>query len=137
MLKQRILTAIVLVALLLAFLFAPYPASLGFFALVIAIAAWEWGGLAALSSGGRLVYALVIVGLMGLCAWQLMAGPTIDARLVRDVLGAACAAWAILLLWVLSYPGSASIWGSRPALLVLGAIITVPAWVGLAYLRVQ
>ena len=45
MLKQRILTALVLVAILLAFLFAPYTASLAFFAVVIVLAAWEWGGL--------------------------------------------------------------------------------------------
>lgn len=137
MLKQRIITAIILVAILLAFLFAPVPASLAFFALVITLAAWEWGGLVPYAGAGRVVYALVIAGLLAACWWLLLDGATIRVHAVRDILGGACAAWAVLLLWVITYPGSAAIWGTRPALTVLGVVVLVPAWVGLAYLRLQ
>ena len=53
MLKQRIITALCLAAVLLAFLFAPAAASLLFFAVVVTIAAWEWADLAALSGKRR------------------------------------------------------------------------------------
>jgi len=137
MLRQRVITAIVLVAILLAFLFAPFAASLAFFALVITLAGWEWGGLVPFASAGRLLYALVIAALLGGCWWLLLDGARIDAHAARDILGGACAVWAILLLWVITYPGSAAIWGTRPALVALGIVVLVPAWVGLAYLRLH
>lgn len=137
MLKQRIITAICLVALLLAFLFATPDASLAFFALVIVIAAWEWGRLAFLDGKGQILFALVVALFLILCWWRLVDGASIDVFTVREILGAACVVWAILLLWVLSYPGSAAFWGSRARLLVLGLVVLVPAWAGLAFLRLQ
>ena len=137
MLRQRVITAIVLVAILLAFLFAPFAASLAFFALVITLAGWEWGGLVPFASAGRVLYALVIAALLGGCWWLLLDGDRIDMHAARDILGGACVVWAILLLWVITYPGTAAIWGTRPALVVLGILVLVPAWVGLAFLRLH
>ena len=130
MLRQRVITAIVLVAILLAFLFAPFAASLAFFALVITLAGWEWGGLVPFASAGRVLYALVIAALLGGCWWLLLDGDRIDIHAARDILGGACVVWAILLLWVITYPGSAAIWGTRPALVVVGIVVLVPACVG-------
>ena len=71
MLKQRVITALVLSAVLLAFLFAPAVVSLLFFTAVVTIAAWEWAGLAAMTGNSRLVYALAVAILIGL-AWTLL-----------------------------------------------------------------
>ena len=66
MLKQRIITGLCLAVVLLVFLFAPAPASLVFFAVVVTIAAWEWADLAALSGNKRIYYAVAMAVLIGL-----------------------------------------------------------------------
>lgn len=137
MLKQRVITAICLALVFLGFLFAPAPASILFFSLVVAIAAWEWADMASLSSPMRVPYAIVVALAMAACwAWLGVQGE-MEIYAVRTVLGWACAAWAILLLWVMGYPGSAAIWGSVPSRIFLGFVVLVPAWLGLVFLRQQ
>jgi phosphatidate cytidylyltransferase len=137
MLKQRVITALCLAAVLLSFLFAPAVVSLLFFAAVVTIAAWEWAGLAALAGRARAVYALGMAALIALCWWLLLPEGEIDALAVRQLLGWGCAGWALLLLWVMAYPGSTGIWGSVPSRIVLGVVVLLPAWIGLAYLRLD
>lgn len=137
MLKQRIITGLCLAALLLAFLFAPAPVSLSFFAVIVCVAAWEWGGLAALEGSQRFLYAALAAVLIALCGWLLSTDGQMDVLAVRRLLGWACAVWAVLLLWVMGYPGSAAIWGGRVSRVILGLLVLVPAWVGLAYLRLE
>jgi phosphatidate cytidylyltransferase len=63
MLKTRILTAVLLLAVFLPALFwlpEPYWALL--MALVAAVAAWEWGGLAGLQARGRLAFGALMLG---------------------------------------------------------------------------
>jgi phosphatidate cytidylyltransferase len=130
-----VITGLFLAAMLLVFLFASPTASMLFFALAIVIASWEWAGLAGIVGKGRLAYALGIALGLVLC-WMLMwQDGQIDILEVRLLLGWACAGWALLLLWVLGYPGSAGIWGSRPARAVLGVLVLLSAWIGLAFLR--
>ena len=137
MLKQRVITALILVAILLAFLFAPAVASILFFTVVVTTAAWEWAGLASLTGNSRLLYALAVAILIGL-AWTLLTNQgQFDGLAVRQVLGWGCAGWAVMLLWVLGYPGSAAIWGGAGRRAVLGLAVLLPAWVGLAYLRLE
>lgn len=137
MLKQRVITALCLAALLLFFLFYSPTAALVFFALMVAIAAWEWAGLAAIEDRGRWVYAAAVgLALLGAWSWIWSAGQ-IDIYRVRQLLGWACAGWAVLLLWVLSYPGSTAIWGGRAVRAAMGFLVLVPAWVGLAFLRFE
>jgi phosphatidate cytidylyltransferase len=135
MLKQRVITALCLAALLLFFLFYSPTAALVFFAVMVTIAAWEWAGLSGIQGSGRLVYAAAMV-LGVLWAWSWIGGDgQVDIYRVRQLLGWACAGWAVLLLWVLGYPGSAAIWGGRALRGALGFLVLVPAWVGLAFLR--
>jgi phosphatidate cytidylyltransferase len=137
MLKERVLTALVLVTLVLVFLFAPAPWTLGFFALVMLIAAWEWAGLAGLAANMRVGYAgLVALGVVG-SYLALVSEGRVDLAAVRAILGAACVGWAVLLLWVKTYPGSAAIWGSVPVRACLGLLVLLSAWVALIYLRLQ
>jgi len=83
MLKARVITALLLVAGLFAVLFLlPAPASSFVFAIIAALAGWEWAGLMKASPLARLVYAvalllacLSVVWLDGqLLLWQLSAG---------------------------------------------------------------
>ncbi len=137
MLKQRVITALCLAALLLFFLFYSPTAALVFFALMVTLAAWEWAGLAGIEGRGRSTYAAAMI-LAVFLAWSwIWDGGQVDIYRVRQLLGWACAGWAVLLLWVLGYPGSATIWGSRGMRAALGFLVLVPAWVGLAFLRFE
>lgn len=68
MLRARVITALILLAALLGVLFLlPPPAVAAAFALVAALAAWEWAGLMRIDMPGRVMYAAVVT----LFCWQI------------------------------------------------------------------
>lgn len=71
MLKQRVITAVILLAILLPALFAPHSLPFNLIVLVMVTAAgWEWGRLNHLSPRGALATAAVML-LLGVATWQL------------------------------------------------------------------
>ncbi|MBN48100.1 MAG: phosphatidate cytidylyltransferase [Spongiibacteraceae bacterium] len=140
MLKQRVITAVALAVpllLLLGFL-EPVPLMV-LFAVIVLASAWEWSTLSGISAPGlKALYTLTIAGLMGLL---FLFGNLLDvvpnSELVREVLHAATLWWAIALLWVMGYPGSARLWGSTAVRALMGAVVLVPTWLALCYLRLQ
>lgn len=129
MLRTRILTAAVLACILLAGLFLlPPPWTVLAFGVVFAIGAWEWSGFGGLRAvAPRIGYAAGISLLM-YAAWRWTAVP---AHLLL-LLGAACAWWALALLWLSLAPAR-----HHPALvLVCGLLVLVPAFIALARLQV-
>lgn len=135
MLKQRVITALVLAAIFLAFLFAKATLTLQFFAVMVLIAAWEWGRMSSLGAVGRVFYVLLAGLLIGYAAIAMDGIYGIDNAFVSSVLLWACMAWAVFLLWVTSYPRSAIVWGTRGVRAFMGIMVLVPAWLGVAYLR--
>lgn len=142
MLKQRVITAIIItVAFISALLFlSPYSFSL-VMAVVVAYAAWEWSDLSSLSNKAiRLLYALSVVALLALSGYALglsipisRPGPlNLDAS--KSLMAWLVPWWAIALLWVQGYPSSAVIWGSCWIRGVLGYLVLVPAWLALVIL---
>ncbi len=97
MLKQRIITAIILLVVLLGALLAPgHQAFSLLMALAIACAAWEWARLSGFSGVANILWALVAVAgclLMGLAGWQLQATPAATALVT-----------VVSLLWLLATP---------------------------------
>ena len=140
MLKQRVLTALVVAGLLIAAVFTLSPEWLAaIFALVVLLAAWEWAELAALNSLAARGAYLVVIGLaLGAAAEYCgLSGNPVSPTAVRDLLVVACTWWALALLWVLSYPGSAIVWGSRLARCLIGLPVLIGPWLGLVWLRDQ
>ncbi len=132
MLRQRIITALVLLAILLPALFYPTPWPFCAVALLMIVAgAWEWGRLNALSSGASL--ALAGLGLlMCLGAW---AAGWLQTPL-QPLWTAAGAAWVLLGGWlvrrgVAGWPGI-----PRPVRLVGGLLALWLAWLAVAQARV-
>ena len=67
MLKARVITALILVAVLLGVLFLlPAPVVAAAFGLVAVLAAWEWAGLMRIDMPGRVMYG----GVVSLFCWQ-------------------------------------------------------------------
>ncbi len=129
MLKQRIMTALVLAPVALAGVFLLPPVGFSWFvALIILIGAWEWGGLAGLSSqAGR----LSCVALTAAVLWLAMAGGE------TAILCAALLWWCVAFWLVKSYPESGRWCQSKIVRLVIMLAVLVPAWIGLRVLKVN
>lgn len=123
MLKARVITALLLIAGLLSvlFLLPPSLAALAFIP-VVALGAWEWGGLLKAGPTPRRVYAAV-AAFGCLLAW-------LTAKLSFPLLwGLAAGFWlCIVPLWL---------WRGWPVLrlgYLIGLVVLLPAWAGLAAL---
>jgi phosphatidate cytidylyltransferase len=137
MLKQRIITAVVIVLGLsaaLAYLSAPLMAV--FFGVAVLMAAWEWADMCSITKPiGRAAYVLLCLLLMIAVYWRTGLFGEHNAEATREIFLVAGLWWAIALLWVKSYPQSAGLWGSKPMRGLIGILVLVPAWLSLSYLR--
>ncbi|MGH8228413.1 MAG: phosphatidate cytidylyltransferase [Steroidobacteraceae bacterium] len=130
MLKTRIVTAAVLVALLLAVVLClPPRATLVLFTAIVLAGAWEWSAfLRDPSATLRVLYVVAVAVLLRL-AWWFMATPQGTAA----VIGAAVLWWVVALLWVIFAPHRAARWSAALA----GWLALVPAWAALMRLRLD
>jgi phosphatidate cytidylyltransferase len=129
MLKQRIITALILLPIALGgfFLLNGWAFAL-FIGAVVTLGAWEWARLAGLEAQPqRVAYALVVAG--------LICGAYLVPALAPWLLGAAVLWWLLATLLVLSYPGSSRYWGGLPGKLLIGLLILLPAWQGLVQFK--
>lgn len=130
MLKQRIITALVLAPLALAGIFyLPYAQFQWFVGAIIVLAAWEWGNFCNLKpAAGPCLYAAAMGALIPLVVWleQLCPG---------GLLWLAAAFWVLAMVWVLGYPASAASWGSRPVRGLIGCLVLLPTWQALITLK--
>ncbi|WP_286695872.1 phosphatidate cytidylyltransferase [Spongiibacter sp. UBA1325] len=137
MLKQRIITAVVIVAALLAAMAYLSAGQLSLlFAGIVLVAAWEWADLSDLRPQvARLAYVLVIGALIASVYALLGDVASWSTAALQELFVAACVWWAVALLWVKGYPVSAGLWGSRPVRIVMGVAVLLPTWLALSYLR--
>lgn len=132
MLKQRVITAIVLLAILLPALFYQTPLPFNLLALLlIGAAAWEWGRLNQLSQTGALTLSGLCLLACGLSWW----GGLLAQRL--PLLWAVAGAFWVLAGGALLRVGVAG-WPRIPRLLRLlgGLIILWLAWLAIAQARI-
>ncbi|TXS92091.1 phosphatidate cytidylyltransferase [Parahaliea maris] len=136
MLKQRVLTALVMAALFLsAMALLPLPGLALFFAAAVALGAWEWAPLADWRSPvGRVLFVLLNLGLLAGLYVYCDLGARPQRAQVQPVLGLACLWWSFLMLWVKGYPSSALLWRSFAARTVMGMLVMGFAWVAAVYL---
>ena len=140
MLKQRVITVIVLAVLFLAALFGLSSMHFPWFvALVVVIGAWEWAGLASCAARWqRFVYAVFIALLLLVAGYAAgLGGLVLNLAAIKILLVIACAWWALALLLVQGYPSSALLWGNPALRLVMGVLVLVPTWLAVAYVRYQ
>jgi phosphatidate cytidylyltransferase len=122
MLRVRILTASLLAAGLLFGLFSlPAAGTVVMFAVVFALAAWEWSGFGALESrGARLAYTGAVAALLA-SAWRWSG----DSSHLLLLLRVACLWWVSAFLWVTFAPAR-----HEPVLALLcGIPVLVPPFV--------
>ncbi|WP_040975995.1 phosphatidate cytidylyltransferase [Necropsobacter massiliensis] len=143
MLKQRVLSAIVLIAIVFAvlFLFSPFYFALAV-AAVVTLGIWEWTQFARVKIG---FWRLLISGLAGAFLFLWMFGEADYLNVGRVFTGYAQPLLLLSVLWwlvalgfVLSYPNSAKIWGKSALLQFVFALLTlIPFLVGVLRLRLD
>ena len=129
MLKQRIITALILLPIALCGFFLLDGANFALFiGLVVTLGAWEWARLAGLMAQPlRIAYAAVVAGALMLLY--------ILPELAPWVLGAAVIWWGLATWLVLTYPRSSELWASAACRLLIGLLVLLPAWQGLVLLK--
>lgn len=140
MLKQRIITAIILSFVFLAVLFGlPSEGFSAFLAIVVAVAAWEWSHLSGFDRRWqRALYILITLLVMAACGyWAELHNDAWNTDALRALLLCAVAFWGFALLWVQSYPSSALLWSARPLRLIMGLFVLVPTWLSVTYIHAR
>jgi phosphatidate cytidylyltransferase len=134
MLRDRVITAIALVAALLAALLWLPPFGWAVLAAaVVALAAWEWAGFARVRPGRRMAYAIFTAG-AGLAVAKAsgLADGGVGVLALAPVYCVALAFWVVAApLWLARRPAH------PPAILVLavGWIVLLPTFLALVQLR--
>lgn len=142
MLKQRVITALILSAVFVAALFYVPLFSL-FIIVVMLIGAWEWANLAGFERvWQRVAYLLVTVASIAGTAFYLefsFFSPALHLRPdhLQQLLLIGCGWWAVALLLVQGYPSSAILWGHRLVRGVLGLVILTVTAIAFIYVRSQ
>ncbi len=131
MLRQRVITALLLIPLVVWAIFGlPSWALAMVLGALVLLGAWEWTRLIPLASlPARLIYLLLVAVALA-AAWRL-------SRVHPELLLAAAALWWLAATaWVLCYPGAQA--GTRSASVVkwvCGFLTLVPAWAALTILH--
>lgn len=133
MLKERVLTALVLLPLVIWCIFGAqqgvaFPILAG---VMVLIGAWEW---TAMMRWSALPARAGFVALVALCLWRLD-GVALDD--LAPLLLLASAFWLLALRWVTRYPAGAEGWDRTPVLVPVGLLLLVPTWAGLVQLHAQ
>lgn len=129
MLKQRIITALVLLPIALGGFFLLDGGVFALFiGLVVSLGGWEWARLAGFDAQpARIGYAALVAALL----FVLYQAPV----LAPWVLAVGILWWVAATLLVLGYPGSSRYWGGPAGKLVIGLLILLPAWQGLVLFK--
>ena len=126
MLKQRIITALILIPIAISGIFLLPPVEFAIFVgAVLTIAAWEWANLAGYEGYARFVYAAVIAALLAGAYWLPPMVPLI----------AGIAWWCVALVLVVRYPNLTRLWSTVAVRACLGVVILIPGFVSLVQLK--
>jgi len=129
-LKQRILTALILAPIMIGgIFFLPISEFMVFIGVIATLGAWEWANLSGLQNMvGRVAYAGLVGGL--LCGLHLF-----DLEQEAELLYVAFAWWLLAFALVITHPKAVSIWGSSVVRLIMGIVIIVPMWIGFVQIK--
>ena len=144
MLKQRVISAIVLIALVFTalFLFSPYYFALAL-GVVVVLGVWEWTQFFNFKQPTFWRYAITGLSAAFLFLWIYGEGNYLDAGRVfelyaQPILLGAVIWWLVALFFVVTYPKSSVIWGKHSVLQFLFCFFTlIPFLIGVLLLRLD
>lgn len=128
MLRQRVITALLLVPLVLLVIFwVPHQLTMAVLVVLVALAAWEWAAFPGFTRhSARLAYS------GGVCACLLAIWAYgVDRSELDGLLYVAILWWGVALLWVVAAPSRVN----RAAAALAGVLVLVPVWLALVRLH--
>lgn len=139
MLKERVITALLLLPLVLWCVFGgvalAFPA---FAALIILAAAWEWTAMMRLSATpARLGFVALVAALLWHLKDQALSTGSAGIDAIGPLMAGASVFWLSALVWVRRYPADTQRWDRPFLMLAMGLLLLVPTWVGLVQLHGQ
>ena len=127
MLKQRVITAIALVAVLLGVMLGlPPVGTVWLLTLIMLIGAWEWAGFI---GNGSAPLRAVFTGTVALALAAAFYLQAVVPGFVQGVLACAIGWWFLAFLWVTMAPTKVS----APAAALAGLFALVPSWLALVH----
>lgn len=128
MLRERVITALVLAALVLAVIFLlPHVATMAALSLLIVAAAWEWSAFPRFTQhSARLVYVGFVAACIAGTWWFGVEREEMDRLVLAALLW-----WVFALIWVSVAPAQVN----RTTAAGAGLLVLVPAWLALARLH--
>jgi phosphatidate cytidylyltransferase len=139
-LKQRVITAVLLLVALIAAttLLSSFYFSL-FVAGVILVAAWEWAGLVSPDREIAKLPYLVSIAVMLVGSFFLLGiSPnvqSIDGFRASLVLMLGLLFWLISLFLLSGYPENSKLWNDESKIALMGVLVLIPAFVGIVVLK--
>ena len=133
MLKQRIVTAVILAVLFVtAMTLISAPVFSTLVMLAIMVAGWEWSGLTKINSGrARAVFMLTLLAVLLVANHQLDVYGDFDQQLSYQICLFALVLWAICFLWIQGYPSSTILWGRSLVIAGIGLVFLLATWIAL------
>lgn len=142
MLKQRVITALILAPLaLIAILFLPLHGFQITIALIVALGAWEWANLTGLTiTIFKMVYTAIVLGTCVLLAYLVPVEQIWYQGQLNDIykiiLQIAGAWWFISLIMITAYPKYTDFWRTSVKWRgFFGLLTLIPTWVAVVSLR--
>ena len=143
MLKQRIITALILApAAISAIFYLPITYFAGLLMAIITIGAWEWARLMGMTNTvQRLSYALITSALVALLwfalpvdeTWLVISGLQVE---ITSLLWLSVLWWFFAALLMFFYPKSNAFWANNKFIIaVFGWLTLVPTWLAFMVLR--
>lgn len=127
MLKQRVITALILAPLVLASIFfLPKDYFALFMAVGLLIGAWEWSNIMKLEQMPARIGYVAAIGVLFWFGYDWPASWVFSVGFLF---------WLVALYWVTHYPDKDSQWGGTLPLGLLGALVMYPAWLGIVELQ--
>lgn len=124
MLKQRIITALILIPIFVFLIFTLPVWGFGILSgCIVLLAAWEWSYLMGIQSLGKSIIYAIVIAIILLLSLQFN---------IIYALGIAFVFWLVGLLLVVYYPRGSGLWGKGLFLRAwMGIFVLVPAWLAL------
>lgn len=128
MLKQRILTAVILIPIFILLLLKLSPSGFAYLTIAfVLIGAWEWSNLLGIKQFSR---RLIYPGFIFICLPISLFIP------MSIILVTALIWWIIALGLVVLYPAASKVWGKGYILRgLMGLLVFIPTWRALNYIR--
>jgi phosphatidate cytidylyltransferase len=128
MLRERVITALILAALVLLVIFLlPHAATMAALALLVVAAAWEWSAFPRFTQHSARVFYVAFVAACVAATWWFGVQREEMDRLIQ----AALLWWVFALIWVAIAPARVN----RMTAAGAGLLVLVPAWLALARLH--